>query len=131
MSPIDRLGTVDCWVDRILDDELKRWLRARIDSGPMSIRAIVVLRDLDVCWLCNNHVLFRHLSMDHVIPRSHGGSNGAENLRVAHDVCNSRRSNNNCPRCVSDPHVCHVFISSRVVPKTKLLLPTEEKKASL
>lgn len=30
---------------------------------------------------------------DHIIPRSHGGSNTLDNLRPAHWSCNSRRGN--------------------------------------
>lgn len=117
MLPADRLGHHDHWVDRILDDELKIWLRANIGNGAMSVRAMVVLRDLDVCWLCNDHVSLAELSMDHVVPKSHGGTNDASNLRVAHKSCNSRRSNFHCPRCDSEPHICRAFIRSRAIPK--------------
>lgn len=50
------------------------------------------------CWLCGQHVdqtlpanhdLAR--SIDHVIPRSLGGTNERSNLRLAHRRCNSRR----------------------------------------
>lgn len=35
----------------------------------------------------------RSLTVDHVVPRSHGGSHEATNLRLAHMSCNRQRSN--------------------------------------
>lgn len=45
-----------------------------------------------ICWLCNLHVSRNDFSIDHVIPRSKGGTNAIDNLRVAHKVCNSIKS---------------------------------------
>jgi hypothetical protein len=36
-------------------------------------------------------------SVDHIIPRSRGGDDTAENLRAAHLVCNVQRGNRMCP----------------------------------
>lgn len=55
-------------------------------------------RDGWVCWLCNESVA-RDLprnddwapSLDHVLPRSKGGSNHPSNLRLAHRWCNAVR----------------------------------------
>jgi 5-methylcytosine-specific restriction endonuclease McrA len=47
-------------------------------------------RDGDDCWLCG-HPLDGNMSLDHVIPRSRGGGNGLDNLRLAHVECNNRR----------------------------------------
>ena len=50
------------------------------------------------CHLCLKPVVLglrarhpRGPSLDHVIPRSRGGTNDRENLRIAHHGCNSRR----------------------------------------
>ena len=60
------------------------------------------LRDGDNCWLCglvvrkNAHGLERH-TLDHVLPKSLGGDNKVENLKLAHKGCNEARGNR--PAC--------------------------------
>uniref|UniRef100_UPI00338F75DE HNH endonuclease n=1 Tax=Mobiluncus sp. TaxID=47293 RepID=UPI00338F75DE len=39
----------------------------------------------------------RRLSLEHLIPRSRGGSNSIENLRPCHLGCNSRRGDKHAP----------------------------------
>lgn len=56
------------------------WLRARAK----------VLAASDVCHLCGKPGAD---SVDHVIPRSLGGSDDLTNLRPAHFTCNSSRGN--------------------------------------
>ena len=48
----------------------------------------VLARDGYVCWLCG---LPGADSVDHVIPRSRGGTDDDDNLRAAHLRCNSGR----------------------------------------
>jgi 5-methylcytosine-specific restriction endonuclease McrA len=43
-----------------------------------------------VCWLCGGEGAD---SLDHVIPRSLGGTDELGNLRPAHRACNARRGN--------------------------------------
>lgn len=70
------------------------------DGIPRSVRAAVYDRDAWTCWLCEEDVdpaLVGSLSpwrpsLDHVTPRSRGGSNDPSNLRLAHQWCNSVRS---------------------------------------
>ncbi|MGD9792488.1 MAG: HNH endonuclease [Acidimicrobiia bacterium] len=57
-------------------------------------------RDGWTCWLCGHRVdpdaplsSPSRATIDHVIPRSRGGSSAVENLRLAHRSCNARRSN--------------------------------------
>jgi 5-methylcytosine-specific restriction endonuclease McrA len=61
-------------------------------------------RDGDKCALCSKRVLFdvstgprgesdQGATVDHVIPRSHGGSNDLANLQLAHWACNRSKSN--------------------------------------
>ena len=45
-----------------------------------------------VCWLCGGTITDT-VSVDHVIPRSKGGSDDIDNLRPAHKTCNIRRGN--------------------------------------
>lgn len=48
------------------------------------------------CHLCGNPIdpgatRRKRATLDHVIPRSQGGGNGIENMRLAHSVCNNHR----------------------------------------
>src|SRR5690606_29241704 len=51
----------------------------------------------DNCWLCGKPMKFDNprritgATLDHVLPRSRGGRNGIENLRLAHKCCNEKR----------------------------------------
>jgi 5-methylcytosine-specific restriction endonuclease McrA len=49
-----------------------------------------VLAQSNICWLCG---MPGATTVDHVIPRSHGGEDNVENLRPAHLRCNSSRGN--------------------------------------
>lgn len=54
----------------------------------------LLARDGNLCWLCGEpfaNKSGRKPSLDHVIPRSKGGSNRNENLRLAHGRCNWER----------------------------------------
>lgn len=63
----------------------------------------IVERDGDKCGICKRKVNLslksgtrgsrRGPSIDHIIPRSLGGSDGPENLRLAHWGCNQKRGN--------------------------------------
>jgi 5-methylcytosine-specific restriction endonuclease McrA len=51
-----------------------------------------------VCWLCGGAIDMDAprrsalgLTIDHVVPRSHGGQDSIENLRPAHYHCNVKR----------------------------------------
>jgi len=51
-----------------------------------------------ICWICGKPVDQdlpandpMHASIDHVIPRSQGGSDDASNLRLSHHRCNHGR----------------------------------------
>ena len=61
-------------------------------------RLAVYERDGWACWLCGGLVdREAHYnansapSLDHVVPRSKGGTHAEENLRCAHQICNRRR----------------------------------------
>lgn len=60
--------------------------------------------DRFVCWLCGDPCdrdakvpNYWAATVDHVIPRSKGGSDEYENLRCAHFICNSRRGSADVP----------------------------------
>jgi len=59
---------------------------------PVVIRATVLEQHGMHCWLCDKPIATKaELHLDHVHPRSQGGSDLAENLRPAHARCNVRR----------------------------------------
>lgn len=46
------------------------------------------------CWVCNKEI--RNISdatIEHIIPKSRGGSNKYENLSLSHKLCNNERGN--------------------------------------
>jgi 5-methylcytosine-specific restriction enzyme A len=56
-------------------------------------RQRILERDRFVCALCGHPGAD---SVDHVVPRSRGGSNDDSNLRAAHAHCNASRGARNC-----------------------------------
>lgn len=61
-------------------------------------RMAIYERDDWTCWLCNEPVdrdahynANRAPSLDHVIPRSKGGTHEERNLRCSHRICNGKR----------------------------------------
>lgn len=61
-------------------------------------RLAIYERDNWTCHLCNEPVDFeapctsnRYPSLDHLVPRSKGGTDEPDNLRTCHRACNSRR----------------------------------------
>ena len=43
------------------------------------------------CWVCGEHVLPHAATLEHIQPRSEGGSSHLENLAISHDLCNNQR----------------------------------------
>jgi 5-methylcytosine-specific restriction endonuclease McrA len=78
-------------IPRCHDSSMPRGLR----GGRRSAEAVACLiaRDGDCCWYCR--CVFvpgkRRRTVDHAIPRSLGGSNRLENLRLACGRCNARK----------------------------------------
>lgn len=59
---------------------------------PKSWRGVVAERDGGECWLCGKALDVERATLDHVLPRSMGGQDALDNLRLAHFRCNVRRS---------------------------------------
>lgn len=45
------------------------------------------------CHICQQHMTFKDMSVDHVIPLSRGGKTKLGNLRAAHIQCNNIKGN--------------------------------------
>lgn len=47
-----------------------------------------------ICGICEERIMYRRsITVDHIIPRSRGGSNYKANLQPAHGRCNGRKGN--------------------------------------
>ncbi|MBK4728446.1 HNH endonuclease [Oxynema sp. CENA135] len=49
------------------------------------------------CWWCRKNLPKKQLTLDHLIPKSRGGSNSLENLRLSCVECNRARGNSLYP----------------------------------
>ena len=54
-------------------------------------RRNIFMRDSDACQYCGKRLARKHLSLDHVIPRSQGGKTNWENIVASCIPCNSRK----------------------------------------
>lgn len=54
-------------------------------------------RDGTACWLCGVDLTMDTATLDHVIPRSKGGTFALDNLRLACQLRNNRRGNADAP----------------------------------
>ena len=69
----------------------KQLARSRIRTG--KIRQLVIARDGMLCRICLTECQTENLHIDHIIPKSIGGSDDLSNLQVAHAWCNQRKGN--------------------------------------
>lgn len=84
------------------DKRLRRLSKAVVDKD-ITLRR-VAMRDHDVCWLCGKKVDWSDIddervyagnnypSIDHVVPLAKGGKHSWDNVRLAHRICNSYKS---------------------------------------
>ncbi len=49
------------------------------------------------CWWCCQNIPQKNLTFDHLLPKSRGGSNSFENLRLSCFPCNNSRGNSLYP----------------------------------
>ncbi|WP_197480168.1 MULTISPECIES: HNH endonuclease [unclassified Anabaena] len=49
------------------------------------------------CWWCGEYLPSKKLTFEHLFPKSRGGSNALENLRLACFSCNNKRGNSLYP----------------------------------
>lgn len=49
------------------------------------------------CWWCRQYIPIDKLTIEHVLPKSRGGSNSFENLKLACFSCNNKRGNSLFP----------------------------------
>jgi len=56
-------------------------------------RRLIIERDNGICYLCNKQIPFNEIEIDHLIPRSRGGSSQPDNLSVSCMKCNRHKGN--------------------------------------
>lgn len=54
----------------------------------------------NICPLCEETILIKDATFDHIIPISKGGTDTTDNLRVTHSICNGVRGNNDTGKTV-------------------------------
>lgn len=59
-------------------------------SGTVKLRNEMIAEYGTICHLCGNDIKDK-ITVDHVIPRSKGGTDDLGNLRPAHEYCNYSR----------------------------------------
>ena len=57
------------------------------------LRCVIARRDGWHCHYCRTILTAYTSTIDHVVPRNKGGTNGLHNLRLACLCCNSRKAN--------------------------------------
>ena len=93
--------------DRIRAADLVRspFFAKSIRAGIVANRLVMLaLRDGDDCQICRLPILFEESpqwlpSLDHVIPRAHGGVHEPHNWRLTHAKCNNDIQTRDCPNC--------------------------------
>lgn len=65
--------------------------KKRLKSGALDTnrRRRIYKVTMGICYLCGKFVPYEEMTVDHVIPRSKGGSSSLKNLRPTHRKCNS------------------------------------------
>jgi len=58
---------------------------------PKTKRAHIYHRDGKKCVICGKHLPFKKMTLDHIIPKSKGGSNDVTNLRSTCFKCNCEK----------------------------------------
>lgn len=82
---------------------------ANADPLPGTLRWQVIMRAMGRCEACGVSALIPALEVDHIVPRSHGGSNDVENVQALCSVCNVQKLD----RHVTDFHAAHAEVAHR------------------
>jgi len=91
----------------ILTKQVKTRHRFSLDHGGGPQSDLIFLRDGYECQYCGKVFHRKHLTVDHVVPKSHGGLRTWQNSSTACEKCNSARGTD-----------------VRIQPKTKPVRPT-------
>ena len=98
-NPERARATIDAWRRRnpdkakrmAYDSQNRRRARLRNNGVEPYRRLDIFERDKFTCWICGKRRAARNLSIDHLIPISHGGPDAPWNVRAACITCNVKR----------------------------------------
>lgn len=87
------------------------WAHRSINADPLpgTLRWQVITRAMGRCEACGVSALIRALEVDHIVPRSRGGSNEPENLQALCSTCNLQKLD----REATDFHAAHALVAHR------------------
>jgi 5-methylcytosine-specific restriction endonuclease McrA len=78
--------------DRLAALKQKRYAQVRGAATVVMVnRATIIERDGRACWYCGRELKRGQITLDHVVPVSHGGPHTPDNLRVACRSCNCQK----------------------------------------
>jgi 5-methylcytosine-specific restriction endonuclease McrA len=72
---------------------LKNHIRKTISVNAEFSRKTLVYRDKSTCQYCNKVLVGGEVTIDHIIPKYHGGKTSYTNCVVSCKICNNRKSN--------------------------------------
>lgn len=80
------------WIDSDFEDKYGPAPKSKVrKSLPRQIRETVFIRDGRICKYCG---CFDNLTIDHIHPVTHGGTDDLDNLQVLCRSCNSKKGKN-------------------------------------
>ncbi len=97
--------------DFVARRQAKIWAHRSSNADPIpgTLRWQVITRAMGRCEACGVSALIRALEVDHIVPRSRGGSNGIDNLQALCSSCNVQKLD----RGSTDFHAAHVDMAHR------------------
>lgn len=82
--------------NKVFTGHAEREARLRI-LGKRRVELYAKIRDANKgivpCFVCKNHVGWKQATLEHIKPRSKGGTDADENLSISHKLCNVRKGN--------------------------------------
>jgi len=89
----------------------------------LPVRKNVLLRDNNTCQYCMKKFIENDLTLDHVIPKSKGGSNSWNNLVTSCGKCNVKKGSLNKMKPNKNPTELYYWEMVSVIKQKKILIP--------
>lgn len=101
----------------------ERLVQMAASTKRVYFRSMIWERDRGLCGICGGPVQYAEMDLDHVKPKSLGGPDHWDNLRVAHATCNRARGNGQ--PVAAQPRAPRRGRGRRTAPQSATLLPLE------
>lgn len=92
LSPVEQIQRT---IERRERDRDNKAVRRALLAGCLKVKLVRVAavreRDRETCHLCGRWVSVHEQSLDHVVPLSRGGEHTYLNIKLAHQLCNSKK----------------------------------------